>query len=537
MKTAIALKLDFKIDQEGILRIFDIGDGLDADITGFENIPIAAIVLRDLHQANDSAIASVFGELPIDSMQAETLHIPIIPRALSSQTWSDPSDLNASDCHSILPYGERRRTQAFASYYWNKSEKLNNLVPSAISLIGMEMHKIFWYLLMEKHMASIYQKNILYWSSDEEVAALDLKKIDMTNGVFIKIVDRSIGGGDNVYYASNAIAATKILAKLHNSERHIYVIEPAYQTIKSYNNKNYDATGRAFVTLIFDKETNELQVKVAGAKWILPLEPMKKGVQTQNQMLANVKHSTDMLPFNEEDLTLLTEQIVQIYGDILKASITHDNLMQYCNEHPIMEKFLAVLKPNALYKWAMDHPQSHTYFGSSLFSWIYQIFPITFEELTFTEKKGKSIFSSELDTKEVMKKICTLSFLERSYDIIPLNYKQDTRYTLNWITHNLNAFIKQFLTAKNEKYDTSDLGRALRQAATQGDVEILKLLIGTNRASINAVSPKTKQTALDFARQSECDASTKEKCELFLIGSGAKTAEELKVSVRPGIGK
>lgn len=85
MKIPVALKLDFKIDEKGIVRIFDIGDGLAADTAGFEDIPLAANILRDLHDANKSALATVFGELPLDAMQQQTMHIPIIQRKLSSQ--------------------------------------------------------------------------------------------------------------------------------------------------------------------------------------------------------------------------------------------------------------------------------------------------------------------------------------------------------------------------------------------------------------------------------------------------------------------
>ncbi len=41
MKITVALKLDFKIDEKGLVRIFDIGDGLAAGTAGFEDIPLA----------------------------------------------------------------------------------------------------------------------------------------------------------------------------------------------------------------------------------------------------------------------------------------------------------------------------------------------------------------------------------------------------------------------------------------------------------------------------------------------------------------
>lgn len=58
MKIPVALKLDFKIDEEGKLRIFDLGDGLAADNAGFEDMPLVATLLKDLQETNNSALAT-----------------------------------------------------------------------------------------------------------------------------------------------------------------------------------------------------------------------------------------------------------------------------------------------------------------------------------------------------------------------------------------------------------------------------------------------------------------------------------------------
>jgi hypothetical protein len=77
----------------------------------------------------------------------------------------------------------------------------------------------------------------------------------LSNGVFIKIVDRSIGGADNVFYAKDTQEIQIILKRLqeefHNSKeqfkKHIFVIEPAHQTIKAHNDKTIFGTEKLII--------------------------------------------------------------------------------------------------------------------------------------------------------------------------------------------------------------------------------------------------------------------------------------------------
>ena len=146
MKTPVALKLDFKINENGIVRIFDIGDGLAAGTAGFEDIPLAANILRDLYDVNKSPLVTVFGELPLDAMQPQTMHLPIIQRKVPAQrSWIDISDLSESDCGSLLPYSHAGRIQSYVSHFWGK--KADCVITTPIGLMGMEMHKLLWYTL------------------------------------------------------------------------------------------------------------------------------------------------------------------------------------------------------------------------------------------------------------------------------------------------------------------------------------------------------------------------------------------------------
>ena len=558
MKIPVALKLDFKIDEKGKLKIFDIGDGLGAGKDGFKDIPISATILRDLQEANNSTLATVFGELPIDAMQPETIHLPILQRNISPEQSSiDTCDLSESGAPALLPYSQAGRLQSYVSNFWAK--KLDSVVATPIALMGIEMHKIMWYALMQKHMAPTDRDAILYWSNDNPTVKGDLSTLNMTNGVFIKIADRSIGGGSDVYYAKNAVEVTKTLNQLHHKYqssrgqphiKHIFVIEPAYQTIKSYQNENYNVTGRAFVTLIFDPETRELQVKVAGAKWMFPKQPLQK-IKTQEQMLSNIEHTIGLMPLDNEESNILSQQIVDVYGDVFKAAIEHDDLMQYCEDHPITAEFCSILRHNATYKMIVDcnkpafrddHAYQDEVLTQNINSLVFRDHLSIDIPTLLASEHDHHFFSKNSTTKPLlMKQICYLSFLEGYAkfiktcgepfitlpNIIPLLKHESL------IRSKLDTLIKQFLRIKSTTYDLQDMNRALRQAASISDIEVLKLLIGTHRASINNRSPQTQQTALDFATKNKCEPHIKELCIQFLKQSGAELQPQ--TTVEPAI--
>lgn len=558
MKIPVALKLDFKIDENGKLKIFDIGDGLAAGRAGFEDIPISATILRDLQEANNSTLATVFGELPIDAMQPQTIHLPILQRnILPKRSSIDTCDLSESGSRSLLPYSQAGRIQSYVSHFWSK--KLDSVVTTPIALMGIEMHKIMWYALMQKHMTPTDREHILYWSNDNPLVKLDLSTINMTNGVFIKIADRSIGGGSDVYYAKNAVEVTKTLNQLHHiyqssrgqpNIKHIFVIEPAYQTIKSYQNESYNVTGRAFVTLIFDPATRALQVKIAGAKWMFPTQPLQK-MKTQEQMLSNIEHSIGLIPLDTEESNILSQQIVDVYGDVFKAAIEHDDLMQYCEDQPITAEFCSILRPNASYKMIIDcnkpefrddHAHQEEVLTQNINSLVFRDYLSINIPALLASEHDHHFFSKNTATKPIlMKQICYLSFLEGYAKFIktcgePFTTLPNISPLLKHessIRSKLDALIKQFLRIKSVTYDLKDMNRALRQAASISDIEVLKLLIGTHRASINNSSPQTQQTALDFATKNKCEPHIKELCIQFLKQSGAELQPQ--TTVEPAI--
>ena len=65
MKTPVALKLDFKIDEKGRLRIFDIGDGLAAGLTGFEDTPVSENIKPQFFLRENHYSISHYKNMPI----------------------------------------------------------------------------------------------------------------------------------------------------------------------------------------------------------------------------------------------------------------------------------------------------------------------------------------------------------------------------------------------------------------------------------------------------------------------------------------
>jgi len=557
MKTSVPFKLDFKIDASGILRIIDIGDGFGAGTAGFDDTPVQSTLVADVCAANNSALVTVLGELPAAAMQPETIHIPILQRQMPAEyALFDSTDLADSACASVLPYSYVTRIQSNVSFFWR--QQLPRVSKTAIGLLGTEMHKLLWYTLVQKHMPAQHRDNILFWCNDNPKVALDLSAINMTNGVFIKIADRSDGGGDEVNYAKDEAEVRKTLTKLHQHyvkshepyKKHIYVIEPAYQTIKSLQNKQYNVTGRAFVTLTLDPETRELQLNIAGARWIFPTEALT-AQKTQQQMLANAKNSKAILPLNAEDLSLLSQQILEVYKDILIAGIEQDDLITYCSDAPIIDTFKSVLRPNSSYRMMLDAKQlvgrdQLMYQASCLIDFLNGfVFRHYLQDSLLIVLPYLKLIKPDFcvpganPKQSIMKIICRVSFLERYAQFIqscPDYYKRDPRVApviaeSASFSEKLDILIKLFLQVKDSSYERKDLNRTLRQAAAFSDIEVMKLLIGTNRAEVNACSPKTQQTALDFALKSN-ESSMKASCIQLLTLNGAKSMQS-KVLPRP----
>ena len=180
--------------------------------------------------------------------------------------------------------------------------------------------------------------------------------MDLRHGVFIKIGDRSDGGGEGVYYAKNKYELLAITAKLYKKyltsdepfKKHVYIIEPAFVTLKKHEDKEYNVTGRAFVNIVYDQDEQTVEVKIAAAKWMFPEESFTEG-HSEAQMLSNVKHSIKMLNLTAEELESLSTGVQKTYSEIFKAGFKNDDLLLYCHDHPYIKYLTTSLRPNAAY--------------------------------------------------------------------------------------------------------------------------------------------------------------------------------------------
>jgi hypothetical protein len=542
----IALKLDFKMDNSGILRIVDIGDGFGADVTGFE--APEAKMLSDIHEATGASIATLFGELPVVAMYPDTINIPLVLRQPASAGSSfDTNDLPSD--HKILPYSQQGRLASYLSHVWAK-QKHNTLVAPA-GLVASEMYKAFWYFLMQKNMVSDKHPKVLFWSNDTNPTEINLDSIYLRHGVFIKIADRSIGGAGEVFYASNKAEILKITADLHEKynnsieqlKKHLFIIEAAYVTIKQYQNVNYNVTGRAFVTVIYDQDKQVFDVKIAAAKWMFPLEPLQKE-HTAKQMISNIKHHIKMESLSAKELKKLSAELQQTYRKTFEAGIGNIDFFEYFKDHPNIEQLQSCIRPNAVYIMMLK-----TYYRSeynmtkgqeileeSIATLICRDSLVNFNSI-LTVPMGR-LFASvpKSDTYNQIKIICTFSLFEsyvahlKASNSSMLMIPQLAELARNepLIKSKLNLSISQLLTEKNMDYDSTDFNLALCQAAFFGDITVVKILIYTHRANVNALSPSNK-TPLDYAQT--CKNDDLKKNVIKLLGHvNAKTGEELSAA-------
>ncbi len=522
-KQIISLKIDFKFDDRDILRIIDLGDGFGADDSGFTELRVDSKMLSDIHDTTGASIASLFGELPFHALQPESIHIPLVLRQpVSARGSYDTHDLPSHS--NILPYCQQGRLASYVSHIWGMQKPKTLVAPAG--LIAAEMHKALWYFLMHKHIPLDKQSKVLYWCNDVNPAEINLNDCDMRQGVFIKIGDRSTGGAtDEVFYASDKKEIFKITAALHEQyiksndqfKKHFFLIEPAYTTIKPYQNENYNVTGRAFLTIIHDQEQQSFVIKIAAAKWMFPLEAIKQR-HTSKQMLSNVKNNIIMQSLTDAELEKLSTEIHQTYRKTFEAAFENIDLLTYFADHPEVNNFLACVRPNSSYGLFLKTYYSSDEYNSkigldlmeqSMASMICRDSLNDFNRiLTLDLQRGLFTLKSKLSLDKVLRAICIFSLFERyiahlkgvtSPLLVVLPQLSKLKDDEPLIKSKLNALILQYLKETNESYDTQDLSRALRQAACFGDVVVLKILIYTHRVKVNTLSP-TDKTALDYAR-------------------------------------
>lgn len=396
---------------------------------------------------------------------------------------------------------------------------------------------------MEKHIPLAHQQKFLYWSNDTNPAELNLNGIDLTSGVFIKIVDRSVGGANEVFYATNKKETLTIINELHKkfkkNNKHIFVIEPAYVTIKQHNNKDYNATGRAFVSFIYDQNKKILDVKIAAAKWMFPLAPIQRDLASE-QMLSNLKNCIKMVDLTCEELEILSSGLQNTYAETVTAGLIHDDLISYCSDHPQMKIFTSCLRPNSSYSLVLDvfyHSKydqrlSHNFLTNQIASLIYRDLKDFY--LILESLKPTFFMATKPTLDDLIKKICVLYFFENYVAHLKVS---DTGILKDFpfltelvdkeilIKSTLNRMILKYLSLLNHKYDIQCLNRSLRQAAATGDTTVMKLLIYTRRADVNDLSLSYK-TALDYALTCKKEIPKQQALNL-LKQVNAETGQEL----------
>lgn len=383
------------------------------------------------------------------------------------------------------------------------------------------------------------QKKLVYWSNTVKPTEINLNGLDLQHGVFIKIGDRSDGGGAEVFYAKNKSEILAITAKLYKQclssndpyKKHIYIIEPAFITLRKYQDKEFNVTGRAFVNIVYDRVSQSVDVQIAAAKWMFPENPVS-AVYTEEQMLSNVKHSLGMVPLIAEKLTILQSGIKRTYSEIFKTAMLNHDLLAYFNGHPYMRPLRLCLRPNAAYLMMLPHFYA---FSSSiiqtngmtqdflllslLFSNVQRDYLQRFNNTMLLSSSavlssGLQFFEKILTPEEIIKRVSILSFFE------------------NFIAHvktlNSESYLSTFRYLESLLPQENDLNRALRQATNQGNLVAAKLLIYTRRADVNALSPSNK-TALDYATTCQ-DEKSKDLIVRMLEGLEAKLGAKLAQS-------
>lgn len=534
-----SLKIDFKIETtitgEQIIRIIDIGNGLSAGRRGFPNC-INAKIVRDLYdESGASAIVSPFGEMPRGIMLGETVDIPFIPRTVDfGMRLNDVSDLAAIDS-PVLILSEYQLLSSYVAYAWQKN--FHKVITPSMSFLIMEKYKSLWYMLMQLHLPSNNCPTILYWCNHDPINLSDLEKIHAVpgaKGVFIKIGEESKGYGQQVYYAKNLEKTQHRLQALQDhyalhQKKHQFIIEPAYLTLRD----QYNVTGRAFITLRYDQETNALNIKIAGAKWIAAPAVFDRHLSSAN-MLANFEHMKEMIDLDDTDLEILSRDLTDRYGNVFRQAFLNDpslnhHIMQCCNTHPSFNAFYSCLKDESFHKvFLKSHCPDAPFTRKKMLAESLCTLVRTKKILGHLE----SILSANTTnlSETLLESICYLSFMAqyinflKAYDNRVLLTKfpeyTDLIQKSRRIELKINALMVTFL--KNKGIFSEALYDVLKQACNKTDLITIRLLIYTRRAQVELFSKEEQAELLGSLEESAASSELKTQVREILHYAGLK---------------
>lgn len=507
---AVALKIDFKLDDDGIVRVVDIGPGLSADNAGFRQ-SIVAELLQSLHALTGAYITPVFGEFSSLSLLPELLDVPMMLRKQSPGKKHYELDSDIEEGDSIIPYSRFvGHIETGLGHVWKQRY---NTLSSTTPPIGFSLlagYKILWNLLLKAYMPEEKQPEMLFWCNYEapESVLEKIETLNSTTGYFVKIVNSSDGCGKDVSYVADSEELRQKLGALscqsEQNTKKIFSIEPAYMTQKSHKATDYNATGRAFLTVGFDEDTNEVKVNIAEAQWMLPTASLQKSLSEAN-MMSNTKGSSNLINLTPDELEQLTTGLSEDYSEVFRQCFTHDDLFKVFESEDIIQKWLSWFprEHSSQARYLDGFKDMESNFTDTQRS-------ILEERKTFFLRKTQNIFQTlqllieytRDDGGEYLSRLTQqqlLDFIEGCSLMSHVHFEDHGSHNPD-VSRLLSELTKVYLYRVNQSYDLVDLNRALRQAVVHGDIAVAKLLIYTRQVDVNMPAPKgKKQTPLQLA--------------------------------------
>ena len=227
------------------------------------------------------------------------------------------------------------------------------------TLYGVEMHKIFLYLLRDKYLERSKENTFVFWSSETDIAdilvEIDARNIDCKNGFFLKNVSRSQGGSahDTVIYCKDTIELRSQLEK-KSKDNAIYVIEQAYAHTKDFDGAPCVTSGRAFGVLTCSLDDGDVNIEVVDAQHMFAVKPyLGKEEGSRDQFVANAKSSRKMVSLSEYEKESLSKGLNDDgYKSIWRGLCQDkDSLAEEFLENPFYGYFLGTISANAFYHY------------------------------------------------------------------------------------------------------------------------------------------------------------------------------------------
>lgn len=372
-------KIDFKRSLDDELMILDIGGGQSSSMNGFDKAKVNASFYNTLTRY----VKKVYFSTVFQNTYYQRLIVNDLVKLTSSPSvvFKTPNEMSAMISageitqDDVILFSDELKTPEIYSAYYQDTYGVPVVSGDSMFHILYRDKSLLYYL------QTLFYAQPSYWHYPVKMSDMDLAKImkelpESESGYYLKPTNMDVAKGIQVFATKSEMVS--VLQERHEKNKtnkaavqmkkeflkigHLAPQQERLEAIKKINamrlfstkkqpvsgekfpsddsidhydiqpkilgkpcehqGQQWDPTGRAFITLIYDTEMNTLTPVVNGCSWILPKDPLSRAATATSSSLANLTNSSQFIEASQDECEWLQQAVQVSYGDVFMACFT-----------------------------------------------------------------------------------------------------------------------------------------------------------------------------------------------------------------------